>query len=387
MIVHSGVITAYPIDGEPIHSLETPVEGLYIVPGMENTEEEGGLMDTYVLNVLGRIRAEWEEYGQNDLPKLVVPLNGGVLPFLFVIDGMLDRKGLNAGMLERVYGEDVDFSLDAMLAHYFDVDDHGVFKNIIFAAKEPDNRLKREGKFQLFGNPEADDRFLVLDDMADTFTALNGTTEAINRRLDHDSSEVTLMSVAAKMATLSSPEFERTEVSEVIPDIDGDIAPWIRGGVGLNSGNLTVENIEEAQESLWDKFPDGLSVGTGAALQRWSKAVYYQEGHDQVAEQDYVDIAGEIRWLSDPDNRYGLAEDSLFTVGLDAIDRISFGDAVSPLVLSQIIEDMRVGRVYYDVESGNWVNNPPPENVNSYMILGQLKILHEYLSMLATRLG
>ncbi|MBN1332013.1 hypothetical protein JW978_03960 [Candidatus Dojkabacteria bacterium] len=258
---------------------------LLIVPGMQDVDI---VLDKYSNTVRDRINEISTETGR--MPTLVVPLNGGVVPALYVL------KDITADNLP----------------------------NIIFAAKLPDDAQSREGDYFLDSSVDPNGKFLVLDDIADKLLAYKNIRNKIlsggNGDNGSQKTTVELFAVTEKFGTDALKDYpSEIHATRTIPDIKiggQRIPPWIRAGFGMNAGNTSNPELE--------------------ARQRLAKSCYFVPGADQVLAQGTVNKNLELEMLRDPNNLCLAASDQRFRMPLD-----DGSEAMGPVELLTRLEILR----------------------------------------------
>ncbi len=267
---------------------ESGINEFYAVPGLEDVDP---LLNTYAKAVAERIFTLSLENGR--VPQLIIPLNGGILPAVHVVTELAARSQEDKSWM-AIYDAYTRAGLDG-----------GLF-NVIFAAKRPDDAYSRNQPYILGREVIGERNFIILDDIADELKAYAGLIAGINNLPSHLPEDVfspvnqgyaniEMFAITRKASTAQAPGYsERVVTMHTIPNVEGGGPPWIRAGVGMNSGDAREPDL--------------------TARQRLSRVCYYREGEDQVRAQQYVDQEFEFAMLCNPDNLCRIASDPRATV-------------------------------------------------------------------------
>lgn len=294
----------YQAGDENIYGLRNPNKGIipgsevltesglnefYSVPGLEDVDDA---FDIFSEQVIDRISEIFLDTGE--VPTIIMPLNGGILPTMYVLEAISDEAN-------------TDFHMAEIWSQIAEAGPDGQLNNIVFATKAPDGVYTREGEYMLSKPVNPEKKVIVIDDIADELKAYAGVIAAIYGLPSHmpadvfpesgtaqDYSNVELFAVSKKVGTSSAPGYHPDQIKSTvtIPNIVGDGAPWIRAGLGMNSGDAISYEL--------------------TARQRLARSCYYKGGENQVRAQKFVDQEKELLMLQDLDNLCRLAGDSRF---------------------------------------------------------------------------
>jgi hypothetical protein len=191
-------ITTFSPEGEVLEenvqmALESPVEGIYVIPGFTRDEVLG-----YIKHFIDALA---EEIMQETIPPtLIFPLDGAVLAYELLMTRLAE--------LEYEHLRDLE---------------------VLFAAKTGGNEYivhlyrVREGA-----------RVIIVDDIADRL----GAFEAISRAINH-TPELYAMS---RKATTAIGQFDGYLIRAVFPLINGE-DPWCNSGFGMNKDSVSSTRV------------------------------------------------------------------------------------------------------------------------------------------------